>query len=113
RRLVLRLKRFSGIEMTKWPKTDAIYILLIEVLLMSAFLFMNAADCKLQQTEHYATAGAFPVSQYLMSLLPTDVGSLESIERFCWWFHIIGILFFLNYLPYSKHFHIILAFPNT
>lgn len=113
RRAIIKLKRFSGVEMTKWPTRDAIYILVIEVLLMSAFLLMNAADHKLQQAGHYYTAGYFPVSQYLTVLLPTNINTLVFIERFCWWFHIVGILFFLNYLPYSKHFHIILAFPNT
>ncbi len=115
RRLIIQLKRFSGVEMTAWPKSDAIYILVIEVFLMAAFLTMNAADYKLQQLgyEHYIIAGSFPVSQFLTGILPADVASLVLIERFCWWFHILGILAFLNYLPFSKHFHIILAFPNT
>lgn len=113
RRAVLQLKRFSGVEMTKWPKQDAINILIIEVLLMTAFLTMNAADQKLQQLGVYHQAGSFPISSYLISLLPEQATQLILIERFCWWFHIVGILFFLNYLPYSKHFHIILAFPNT
>lgn len=101
--------------MTAWPKSDAIYILIIEVLLMSAFLTMNAADYKLQQLGygHYISAGSFPVSQFLVGLLPSSAGTLVMIERICWWFHILGILAFLNYLPISKHFHIILAFPNT
>jgi heterodisulfide reductase subunit C len=84
-------------------------------MLMSAFLTMNGADHKLQlmASKHYIAAGAFPVSSMLMALLPDSESSLVLLERFCWWFHIIGILAFLNYLPYSKHFHIILAFPNT
>lgn len=115
RRNVMKLKRFSGVEMTSWPKSDANYILITEILLMSAFLMMNAADHKLQVlgTAHYTTAGAFPISQYLINLLPASEGALIAIERGCWWFHIIGILAFLNYLPYSKHFHILFAFPNT
>ncbi|MVN22633.1 (Fe-S)-binding protein [Mucilaginibacter arboris] len=115
RRNILKLKRFSGKEMTKWPRSDANYILIIEILLMSAFLTMNAADYKLQQLHfgHYLQAGSFPVSAWLSLLLPASPQSLEIIERSCWWFHIIGILAFLNYLPYSKHFHILLAFPNT
>lgn len=115
RRNILKLKRFSGVEMTKWPRSDANYILITEVLLMTAFLTMNAADAKLQAlgAGHYTNAGAFPISQYLQGLLPDSEGSLIAIERGCWWFHIIGIFAFLNYLPYSKHFHIIFAFPNT
>lgn len=115
RRNILKLKRFSGVEMTSWPKSDANYILITEVLLMSAFLLMNAADGKLQALgeEHYIAAGAFPVSVYLQGLLPSSAASLIMIERVCWWFHIVGIFAFLNYLPYSKHFHILFAFPNT
>ena len=115
RRNVLKLKRFSGVEMTAWPKSDANYILIAEILLMSAFLLMNAADAKLQALGygHYITAGAFPVSQFLQNLLPDTASGLVMVERTCWWFHIVGIFAFLNYLPYSKHFHIMLAFPNT
>ncbi|RYG07068.1 MAG: (Fe-S)-binding protein [Chitinophagaceae bacterium] len=115
RRNIVKIKRFSGVEMKSWPKSDANYILITEILLMTAFLTMNAADVKLQalSASHYVTAGAFPVSGLLIGLLPNSVDSLIFIERFCWWFHIVGIFGFLNYLPYSKHFHIMLAFPNT
>lgn len=115
RRNIIKLKRFTGTEMTAWPKSDANYILIVEILLMSAFLIMNAADFQLQQmgAEHYIQAGAFPVSSMLVGLLPSNMSMLIVIERACWWFHIIGILAFLNYVPYSKHFHIFMAFPNT
>lgn len=115
RRNVLKLRRFSGKEMSSWPKSDANYILIIEILLMSAFLKMNAADYLLQQQNypHYIQAGAFPVSQFIAPLMPQNAEFLVLIERGAWWFHILGILAFLNYLPYSKHFHIIMAFPNT
>lgn len=115
RRNILKLKRFNGVEMTAWPKSDANYILVTEILLMTAFLTMNAADLKLQMagSAHYFAAGSFPVSAHLTGLLPDAESALIGIERACWWFHIIGILAFLNYLPYSKHLHIMLAFPNT
>lgn len=115
RRNVIKVKRFSGVEMKNWPKSDANYILITEILLMTAFLTMNAADAKLQAlgAAHYIEAGAFPISTWLQNLLPNNASSLIFIERFCWWFHIVGIFAFLNYLPYSKHFHIMLAFPNT
>ncbi len=115
RRNIARVKRFFGTEMTPWPRTDANFILIAEILLMTAFLTMNAADYKLQLlgVPQYAQAGAFPVSSWLLPVLPDGVASLISIERFSWWFHIIGVLVFLNYLPYSKHLHILLAFPNT
>jgi heterodisulfide reductase subunit C len=115
RRNIVHLKRFSGTEMTKWPKSDANYILCIEILLMTAFLTMNAADYKLQllHFEHYVKAGSFPVSSLIAPILPDSTGALVTLERGCWWFHIMGILAFLNYLPYSKHFHILLAFPNV
>lgn len=115
RRNILKLKRLNSPELKGWPKSDANYILITEILLMTAFLLMNAADAKLQAlgAHHYITAGTFPVSQFLQNLLPGSESSLIAIERGCWWFHIIGILAFLNYLPYSKHFHILFAFPNT
>jgi heterodisulfide reductase subunit C len=115
RRNLLKIKRFHARELTNWPKSDANYILITEILLMSAFLLMNAADAKLQLigSGHYIIAGAFPVSQHLQSLLPDAESNLIMIERTCWWFHIIGIFAFLNYLPYSKHLHILFAFPNT
>ncbi|WP_183556839.1 (Fe-S)-binding protein [Mucilaginibacter sp. SP1R1] len=115
RRNIVRLKRFTGTEMTQWPKSDANYILITEILLMTAFLTMNAADYKLQLLHfgHYVKAGSFPVSSLIAPLLPNGAGGLVITERICWWFHIVGILLFLNYLPYSKHFHILLAFPNT
>ena len=116
RRNVLRIRRFHMREMTSWPKSDANIILIVEILLMTAFLTMNAADFLLQSrgVEHYVQAGAYPVSSLLEPLFSSwsDQG-LIAYERGAWWFHILGILAFLNYIPYSKHFHIFLAFPNT
>ena len=102
--------------MTSWPRSDANIILIVEILLMSAFLTMDAADQLLQQAgyEHYSETGSFLVSSSLMGMMDNmSISSLLFIERFTWWFHIIGILAFLNYVPYSKHFHIFLAFPNV
>lgn len=115
RRNVLKIDRFQGPDLTGWPRLDANLILIFEIVLMSAILIMNAADYKLQLalTEGYHHAGSFPVSSMLFNLLPNDPSSLILIERSMWWIHIIGILIFLNYVPYSKHFHILLAFPNT
>jgi heterodisulfide reductase subunit C len=116
RRNVLRIKRFWSKEMTSWPRSDANIILIIEVVLMVAFFKMNAADQLLQQrgVEHYIEAGSFPVSVYLLPFFEGFSNEmLVGIERTAWWFHIVVILGFLNYLPYSKHFHIILAFPNV
>ncbi|TRZ42520.1 (Fe-S)-binding protein [Robertkochia solimangrovi] len=116
RRNVIRLKRFWNPEMKGWPKNDANYILYFEAVLMLLFLTMNAADHQLQQAgaAHYAQAGAFPVSGMISSVFGgLDVASLIAVERMAWWFHIIGILIFLNYLYFSKHLHILLAFPNT
>jgi len=116
RRNVLRLKRFWMREMTAFPRTDANAILITEIFLMTAFLTMNATDSVLQSRnfEHYLRAGSFPVSGFYAALFSgLSNESLVMIERTCWWAHIAGILAFLNYLPYSKHFHILLAFPNT
>jgi ferredoxin len=116
RRNVLKLKRFWNSEMTAWPRTDANLILVTEIILMSFFLCMNACDYLLQHrnAEHYMQAGSFPISSLIAPLFaPLTDSSLIMTERFCWWAHIIGILAFLNYIPFSKHFHILLAFPNT
>jgi len=117
RRNLVKVKRFWSKEMTSWPRTDANLILITEVLLMSAFLKMNAADYILQQrgAEHFISAGSFPISSTLIAPLMDGYSdaTLIFVERFCWWFHIIGILGFIVYLSYSKHLHIILAFPNT
>ena len=117
RRNVIKLKRFISNDLKGWPKADANYILYIEIILMLLFLNMNATDLHLQTSsfsEYYKTYGYFPVSQYIAPLYSdfADISVLY-IERVSWWFHIIGILFFLNYLYYSKHLHILLAFPNT
>ncbi|GIS07925.1 MAG: Fe-S oxidoreductase [Flavobacteriales bacterium] len=115
RRNVVKLKRFWSKEMTKWPRTDANLILIFEVLLMVAFLTMNAADCLLQSSDSkYIKAGSFPVSNFIVPMLSNyDASTLYLIERFCWWFHIIGILLFMNYIVISKHLHIFFAFPST
>ena len=116
RRNFIRIKRFIKPEMKGWPKMDANLILYIELVLMALFLTMNAADYQLQLLDapHYTKAGLFPVSQFITSIFDgMSVNSLILIERSAWWMHIVGILAFLNYLYYSKHLHILLAFPNT
>ncbi len=119
RRNILKLLRFQSPEMKGWPKKDANLILYFEMVLMTAFLTMNAADYKLQVLHygHYyfkqGIVGSFPISKFLYNILPDNPESLVLIERGAWWFHIIGILVFLNYLYFSKHLHILLAFPNT
>ncbi|NAS12349.1 (Fe-S)-binding protein [Poritiphilus flavus] len=116
RRNIIRLQRFIKPEMKGWPEKDGNLILYIELVLMILFLTMNASDLQLQQlgAPHYNEAGAFPVSQFIAPLFEgLSIGTLVLIERSAWWLHILGILFFLNYLYYSKHLHILLAFPNT
>lgn len=118
RRNVIRVKRFWKPEMKDFPKDDANYILFMEVAFMFALLTMNGADQVLQQlgAEHYVKAGSFPISSWLTAPFLSnfnDITFLTIIERGAWWFHVLGIFFFLNYLYYSKHLHIILAFPNT
>jgi heterodisulfide reductase subunit C len=116
RRNFIRLKRFIKPEMKGWPKLDANLILYIELVLMLLFLTMNAADYQLQllETPHYTKAGLFPVSQFITSVFAgMSVDGIILVERIAWWMHIVGILAFLNYLYYSKHLHILLAFPNT
>lgn len=116
RRNIQKLKRFWANEMKGWPKNDGNFILYFEMVLMVLFLTMNAADQSLQElgAAHYAEAGSFPISQFIAPLFNgLSEGTLIAIERGAWWLHILGILVFLNYLYFSKHLHIMLAFPNV
>lgn len=118
RRNIIKLRRFISRDLDGWPRSDANYILIAEIILMTLLLTMNATDTMLQQRGHNSYAehqtGNFIVSSLLHPLF-TGFSSetLISVERVAWWLHIVGILAFLNYLPYSKHLHIILAFPNA
>lgn len=116
RRNVQKVERFHAREMTAWPKLDANLILAIEIILMFAILTMNATDQLLQSRPGagYESTGTLFFSSLLMPLFAgLDTGTLVFVERFAWWFHIIGILGFAIYITYSKHLHIFLAFPNT
>jgi len=116
RRNLIKLKRFMSNDLNGWPRSDANYILIVEIVLMSLFLSMNAADLALQTqgAAHYKATGNFLVSGILAPLFENmNMSSLIVFERSAWWLHIIGIFAFLNYLPYSKHLHILLAFPNA
>lgn len=116
RRNIIKLKRFISKDLDGWPRSDANYILLTEIVLMSLFLFMNSTDraLQLQGAQHYHDTGNFIFSGIIApSLTGLSQATLITIERSCWWLHIIGIFAFLNYLPYSKHLHILLAFPNA
>ncbi|WP_159472141.1 (Fe-S)-binding protein [Chryseobacterium sp. 18068] len=117
RRNFYGVKRLTMKELFGWPKNDANWILIIEFALMIAFFTMNSSDFILQQRGVLAAHGSFPISE--MTLVPFleifsfDNGFLVFVERGAWWLHFVGILFFMNYLYYSKHLHIILAFPST
>jgi heterodisulfide reductase subunit C len=116
RRNIIKLSRFASSDLTGKPKNDANYILYFEVVLMSLFLLMNAADFHLQNLGigHYDKVGSFPISQFIAPLFNgKSEAFVVAIERAAWWLHIVGILIFLNYLYFSKHLHILLAFPNT
>jgi len=118
RRNVTKLDRFTSPDLKGKPKNDANYILYFEMVLMSLFLLMNAADFHLQNIPggfgHYHHAGSFPISQFIAPIFNgVDSNLVEIIEKSAWWLHIVGILIFLNYLYFSKHLHILLAFPNT
>ncbi len=116
RRNIIKLKRFISKDLDGWPRSDANYILITEIILMTLFLTMNSTDraLQLQGAAHYHDTGNFIISGIIAPLF-SDLSSsaLMGIERTCWWLHIIGIFAFLNYLPYSKHLHILLAFPNA
>jgi ferredoxin len=115
RRNIVKVKRFWTYEMKGWPRLDGNLILLTEIVLMLAILTMNATDQILQQSNsHYAATGKIFFSAFLIPVFDgLPLGTLIFIERFAWWFHIIGILAFSIYITYSKHLHIFIAFPNT
>ena len=117
RRNIVNVRRLVMGELKGWPKTDANLILLMEIAFMAALLTMNGADAALQARNYpdFTEAGSFPISSWLTQPLFTGLhaDTIFVIERAAWWFHILGIFFFANYLYYSKHLHIILAFPNT
>ncbi|TNE60588.1 MAG: (Fe-S)-binding protein [Bacteroidetes bacterium] len=117
RRNLLRVPRFHKPEMKGWPFRDANLILLGEIILIVGIFCMNGGDKVLQSRSvgHYALTGDFAISSWLG---PALFGSLPdqaviAVERFGWWLHILTVFGFLVYLPYSKHLHILLAFPNT
>ena len=109
RRNIIRIKRFSETKMMGWPKLDADLILYFEIILMSLFLLMNATDLEFQNMNNGNVISGY-IYPYFSGY---SEETLHLFERSFWWSHIIGILIFLNYLYYSKHLHIILAFPNT
>jgi ferredoxin len=116
RRNIIKLKRFISKDLDGWPRSDANYILITEIILMLLFLTLNTSDraLQLQGNENYHDAGSFLISGFFSSSLSsTSASTLLTLERGAWWLHIVGIFAFLNYLPYSKHLHIILAFPNA
>ena len=116
RRNLMKISRFISNDLSGWPKSDGNYILYIELVLMFLFLNMNATDQVLQNANYlnYGSYGSFPISSFISPIYENlDMDYVVFVERTLWWLHIIGILFFLNYLYYSKHLHIILAFPNT
>lgn len=116
RRNLMKISRFISNDLSGWPKSDGNYILYIELVLMFLFLNMNATDQVLQNANYlnYGSYGSFPISSFISPIYENlDIDYVVFVERTLWWLHIIGILFFLNYLYYSKHLHIILAFPNT
>ena len=109
RRNIVQIKRFMSKEMKGWPKSDGNLILYFEIVLMSLFILMNATDHSFQEAGF-----GNPISQFVAPWFSEySLETLSSIEHIAWWAHIIGILIFLNYLYYSKHLHILLAFPNT
>ncbi|MCG8330260.1 MAG: 4Fe-4S dicluster domain-containing protein [Chitinophagales bacterium] len=117
RRNLLKVPRFWKAEMKGWPSLDGNLILVFETILLIGIFSMNGADMVLQKIDpaHYPDTGNLAVSSWLGPMLfgGLSEGALIIVERFGWWLHILMVFVFLNYLPYSKHFHIFLAFPNT
>ncbi len=114
RRFVTKVPRLNMPELKGWPIKDATFILLVEIVLMAALLKMNAAEQVLQSRGVMLKHGSFPISQFLVPFFEGfSNATLHFMERSAWWFHFVGILLFLNYIPFSKHWHIIMSFPNV
>ena len=117
RRNLLKTPRFWKPEMKGWPRLDGNLILIFEIILLIGIFSMNGADILLQgiDPQHYPETGTLAVSSWLGPALfgGLSEGALQVVERFGWWLHLLMVFVFLNYLPYSKHLHIFLSFPNT
>ncbi len=116
RRNIMKVRRLNMPELNGWPRNDANLILITEVVLMTFFLTMNIADQNLQKSmsEHYVATQPFLITSHFTNMFAgMSPAALMGLERICWWLHIIGVFAFLNYLPYSKHLHIVLGFPNA
>jgi len=115
RRNILKIPRFTMVELKGWPRNDANLILLFELLLILFIFTMNTADeAALGLSSH--TSFGFAVSQFFGPMLGQSVRNVETLYllgKIGWWGHLIMVLVFLNYLPYSKHLHILFAFPNA
>ena len=115
RRNMLKVPRLRMSELKGWPTKDANLILIFEVILLVCIFTMNGADEAAQVLSSNSSYG-FTVSQFIGPVFFGGIKSIETLhllEQIGWWGHIIMVFIFLNYLPYSKHFHILLAFPNT
>jgi len=119
RRNLLKLPRFNKAEMLGWPTKDANLILIMEIVLVTCIFTMNGTDEVLYSSgkSHFEGTGSFhfAVSQHLGPAIfgGMSESTLHILERVGWWGHFLMVIAFLNYLYYSKHLHILLAFPNT
>jgi len=114
RRLFMNIKRFTGIEMKKKSHIDAIISLSLILVLMISLLAMNTGYVNYKALEAKNQYGVYPVSEIIAGLMPEwTTESFYRLYQISWWFHILTIFFFANYLPYSKHFHVFMAIPNV
>ena len=117
RRVIIKVKRFEGIEMTKHSKIDANISLLSIMLLMASLLGLNMAYYA-KHSFGYAGGeemlGAYPIAKYLSATLSgSSEASIHLIEQASWWAHVLAVYAFANFLPYSKHFHVFMSVPNV
>lgn len=117
RRNLLKIPRFVKPEMDGWPRLDANLILIGEIILIFGIFSMNSADLALQNLadSHYPDTGQLLISSLVFENRLQDMSqsSLIVMERFGWWLHLSVVFGFILYLPYSKHLHILFAFPNV
>lgn len=115
RRNLIKLPRFTSTDLNGWARNDANLILLFELLLIVFIFMMNSAD-EADKLLRANVGYGFAVSQFLSPLFFSRINNLDVlhiISAIGWWGHLVMVFLFLNYLPYSKHLHILFAFPNT
>ncbi len=112
RRFIKKVARLQGDEK---EKRDALIILGLILVVVITMFGQGAALIGKEGAAHLAKYEFRPFSQFLAGLLFGEGGSSGAavVYEIFWWLHILTIFVFMNYLPYSKHFHVFTSIPNV